>query len=266
MEQSRYAVVTGASSGIGECFARALAARHRNVVLIARSAEKLHALAAELRAYGIDAVPMPCDLSVRGSAESIAAALAQRALEADLLVNNAGFGARGVFWELPLDRQMAMLRLNVEALMELTYRVVKPMVARHSGAIINVSSTASFQPVPWTTVYGATKAFVTSFSLALAEELREHGVRVVTLCPGGTRTNFLEASQYGHRTIPGGMQEPSEVAEDALNTLDNGGGLVVPRFVNKFTVFVQRFVPRGIVTRAAGRLFRPRSSGTGKLA
>ena len=131
------------------------------------------------------------------------------------------------------------------------------MISRRSGAIINVSSTAGFQPVPWTTVYSATKAFVTSFSLGLAEEVREHGIAVVTLCPGGTRTNFLEASHYGQRSLPGGLQQPEEVVECALNALDAGGGLAVPRLLNKMTVWLQRFLPRSVVMKATSRIFRP---------
>jgi uncharacterized protein len=153
-----------------------------------------------------------------------------------------------------------MIRLNVAAVMELTHLLLPPMIARHRGAIINVSSTAGFQPVPWTTVYAATKAFVTSFSLALAEETREHGIAVVTLCPGGTRTNFLEASRYGQRTLPGGLQAPEEVVELTLAALDRGGGLVIPRLLNKMTVWLQRVVPRSLVMKATARLFRPSAS------
>src|SRR5213082_3580919 len=183
-----YALITGASSGIGEQFARALAARGHNLVLVARSREKLQSLAAELaRVNGILAEALPFDLSAAGAADQLARALGERGHEIDLLVNNAGFGARGEFWQLPLDRQSEMLRLNIHAAMELTHRLLPAMIAKRHGAIINV---------PSTTTYAATKAFVTSFSLGLAEELRAYGIAVVTLCPGGTRTNFFEKSQY----------------------------------------------------------------------
>lgn len=252
-----YALITGASSGIGECFARALAARKHKLVLVARSKAKLDALATELRAaHAILAQPLDFDLSRPGAAAHLARDLRERQLKIDLLVNNAGFGARGKFWELPLERQAEMLRLNVQALVELTHLLLPAMVEQRRGGIINVSSTASFQPVPYTTTYGATKAFVTSYSLGLAEELRPYGVAVVTLCPGGTRTNFFAASQYGEWKSPGGHQAPAKVVEAALKALDRGGGLVVPRLINKFGVFSQRFVPRSLVAKIAARMFR----------
>lgn len=257
MAQPDYALITGASSGIGNCFSRALAARGHNLALVARSENKLAALSRELStAHEIMAEPLPFDLSASTAAVRLAQILRDRRIEIDLLVNNAGFGARGEFWELPLDRQSQMLRLNTCALMELTHLLLPSMIERRRGAIINVSSTASFQPVPYTATYAATKAFVTSFSLSLAEELRPYGVAVVTLCPGGTRTNFFQASQYGTRKFPGGLQAPEEVVEAALKALDCGSGLVVPRVLNKFTVFVQRFVPRSWVVRTTAGLFR----------
>ena len=130
------------------------------------------------------------------------------------------------------------------------------MLEKRRGEIINVFSTAGFQPVPYTTVCSATKACVTSFSLALAEEVRGYGVAVVTLCPGGTRTNFFHASQYRTRDLPGGLQRPEEVVDAGLKALERGGGLVVPRLMNKLGVFSQRLVPRSLATRIAARIFR----------
>ena len=258
-EKPPYALVTGASSGIGECFARALAARKQNLILVARSKDKLIALAAELRAaHGIAAEPIDFDLSVTGAAASLAALLHERELQVELLINNAGFGARGKFHELPLDRQSEMLRLNIVALVELTHHLLPAMVERRHGGIINVSSTASFQPVPNTILYAATKAFVTSFSVGLAEELRSSGVIVVTLCPGGTQTNFGVASGFGETRLPGGVQPPEEVVRVALKKLDRGGGQVVPGFKNKAGVFVQRFVPRSWAVKVAARIVRKR--------
>ncbi len=257
MNQAAYALVTGASSGIGECFARALAARKWNLVLVARSGDKLSVLAAELSsAHGIQAEPLPADLGAPGAGGRLAATLRERQLDIDLLVNNAGFGARGQFYKLSLDRQSEMLRLNIHALVELTHWLLPPMVEKRTGALINVSSTASFQPVPFTAVYSASKAFVTSFSMSLAEELRPYGITVVTLCPGGTQTNFFEASHYGRPKIPGGLQDPRQVVAVALKALDRGGGLVVPRLLNKFFLSVQRFVPRSSVARFSSRIFR----------
>jgi short-subunit dehydrogenase len=257
MNQAGHALVTGASSGIGECFVRALAARKWNLVLVARSVEKLSALAKELgSAHGIQAAPLPVDLSAPGAAGRLAATLKDRKLGISLLVNNAGFGARGQFHRLSLDRQSEMLRLNVHALMELTHWLLPPMLEKRRGAVINVSSTASFQPVPFTAVYSASKAFVTNFSMSLAEELRPYGVSVVTLCPGGTQTNFFEASHYGNRKLPGGLQDPRQVVAEALKALDRGGGLVVPRLFNKFFLEIQRVVPRSWVPQFSARVFR----------
>jgi uncharacterized protein len=257
MNQAAYALVTGASSGIGECFARALGARQWNLVLVARTEEKLSALAKELSsAHGIQVAPLPADLGVTGAADRLAATLRERQLEIALLVNNAGFGARGRFHSLALDCQAEMLRLNVHALMELTHSLLPPMLEKGKGAVINVSSTAGFQPVPFTAVYSASKAFVTSFSMSLAEELRPFGIIVVTLCPGGTQTNFFKASDYGARKVPGGLQDPRQVVAEALRALDRGGGLVVPRLFNKFFVEIQRLVPRSWVPRLGARIFR----------
>ena len=265
MADDGFALITGASSGIGECFARALARRGRNLVLTARSEGKLSQLAADLvRDRSIKVEVIPADLSVRDAAPQLAELLKQRNLSISLLINNAAFGGRGEFWKLPLERQMAMVRLNVNALAELTYLLLPPMVERRKGAIINVSSVVSFQPMAYTATYAATKAFVTSFSMGLAEEVRPHGIRVVTLCPGSTRTNFFEAGNYGVRNMPGGMQEPEEVVEDALRTLDRGGGLVVPRLLNKLSVFVQRFAPRETVAKLAAMAFRPRNTGNSR--
>jgi uncharacterized protein len=262
MADDRYALITGASTGIGKCFAGALARRGSNLVLTARSEGKLRQLATDLvREHSIKVEVIAADLSVRDAAPQLAGILKQRNISINLLVNNAGFGARGEFWTLPIDRQMAMVRLNIDALAELTYLLLPAMVERSSGGIINVSSTVSFQPTAYTSTYAATKAFVTSFSMALAEEVRPHGIRVVTLCPGSTRTNFFEAGNYGVRNIPGGMQEPEEVVEEALQSLDHGGGLVIPRFLNKFLIFVQRFGRRETVAKFAARIFRPRDAG-----
>ena len=265
MAVDSYALITGASSGIGECFARALARLGHNLVLTARSEGKLLQMAADLvRERSIKVEVIATDLSVRDAAPQLAAILKERYLSISLLVNNAGFGARGEFWKLPLDRQMAMVRLNINALAELTYLLLPAMVENGEGAIINVSSTVSFQPTAYTTVYAATKAFVTSFSMGLAEEVRQHGIRVVTLCPGSTRTNFFEAGNYGVRNMPGGMQEPEEVVEEALRALDRGGGLVIPRFLNKSLIFLQRFGPRETVARCAAIIFRPRDIGNSR--
>ncbi len=265
MTDEFFTLITGASGGIGEFFARALAARGRNLLLVARSAEKLRQLASELHAeHGVRAEAIPADLSKRRAASDLFATLQGGNFQVDLLINNAAFGARGEFWKLPLDRQQAMARLNIHTLVELTYLLLPGMIERRGGGIINVSSTASFQPLAYTSTYAATKAFVTSFTMGLAEEVRPYGIRMVTLCPGGTKTNFFVAGEYGMRNIPGGMQAPEEVVETALDTLERGGGLAVPRLLNKFSIFIQRAISRERVAQFGARFFRPPKSDDGR--
>ncbi len=257
MDQKTFALVTGASSGIGECFARLLAQHGKNLVLAARSQDKLQALCEELnKAHGIRAEWIALDLSEPQAPQSLVRILRERQIEIDLLVNNAGFGAQGEFWTVSLDRQIQMLRLNIQALVELCYLLLPPMVERRSGGIINVSSTASFQSLPYTAAYAATKAFVTSFSMGIAEELRSYGIKVVTLCPGTTRTNFFEAGGYPRIRFRGGFQAPEKVAEAGLRQLERGSGLVLARNLDKLLVFMERFLPRSLVIRSAGALFK----------
>ncbi|TAM78836.1 MAG: SDR family oxidoreductase [Acidobacteria bacterium] len=254
-----YSLITGASSGIGECFARQLAARGKNVLLVARSGHKLETLGSELKTkHTILAEPLEIDLSVPGAGGQLARQVNQRGYAIDLLVNNAGFGARGKFWELPFDQQTSLMRLQIEALMELTYHLLPGMIERQNGGIINVSSMTGFQPIPYATAYAATKAFMSSFSMAIREELRPYKVAVVTLCPGGTRTNFVNiGAREGRHKFPGGPQPPEEVVNDALMQLQQGGGLVVPRLVNKASIFAQRFLPRETVARLLARMSKP---------
>ncbi len=261
--QELFALITGASGGIGACFARALAERGRNLVLAARSGSKLEALKTELSALhqgqAIRIEIVEIDLSVPEAAERLFTALQERGINVSLLVNNAGFGAHGEFVELPLARQSEMLRLNIVTLTELTRLLLPGMVARRSGGIINVSSTASFQPIPYTCVYAATKAYVTSFSMGLAEEASLYGVKVLALCPGGTATNFFDASQFQKINLPGGLQSPEDVVKAALRALDKGKSLAVTRWINRVMIFVQRLAPRRLVARQAGEMFRPRA-------
>lgn len=258
--QECFALVTGASSGIGACFARALAGRGHNLVLVARSSDKLQALKTEIAAkhrLRIELVEM--DLSAPEASARLAAILEERGISVRLLVNNAGFGAHGEFADLPLARQSEMLRLNVVTLTELTRLLLPGMIERRAGGILNVSSTASFQPIPYTCVYAATKAYVTSFSMGLAEEVSRYGVKVLALCPGGTATNFFAAGQFEKITFPGGLQSPEDVVDCALRALARGKSLAVTRFINRLMVFVQRLAPRRLVARQAGEMFRPRA-------
>jgi short-subunit dehydrogenase len=258
MKYDGFALVTGASRGLGMAFARALAERHCNLVLVARSAEPLHAFANELRrSTPVTVVTIQADLSIPGAGQILTEQLSNGDIPIDLLVNNAGFGLRGEFRGLPILRQLEMLRLNNQAIVELIYSLLPGMLERRQKGIINISSTAGFQPIPFASAYSATKAFVTAFSLALEQELRNAGVAVVTVCPGRLHKNGKnESDQRARGKWAGIYQSPDKVVEDALRVLANGGGLTVPGALNKFSVFVQRFIPRRLVPRLVAQLSR----------
>lgn len=251
-------LITGASSGIGEVFARKLAARGENLLLVARSEAKLASLCDELgKAHGIGAQYVSMDLSERGAGARLFAETGQRGLEVWTLVNNAGFGSMGDFLDQDIERELNMVDLNVKALVDLTYRFLAGMRERKGGAIINVASTAGFQPVPYMATYAATKAFVLSFTEALWEENRAHGVRVLALCPGVTETNFFEAAQI--ERPPGRVvQTAEEVVETALAALSRGKSHVISGWSNYLMIESERLVPRSVVARAAGAALRPR--------
>ncbi len=259
MSASDWALVTGASSGIGEQFAHALARRKQNLILVARSQDKLASLARELEtAWGVQAEVFPCDLSVEGAGSALAKSVLERQGGVSLLVNNAGFGARGEFWKLSGERQRQMIKLHLASLVELTHHLLPGMIERRAGGIVQVSSITGFQPIPYVAVYSATKAFITHFSLALAEEARPFGVRVVTLCPGGTRTNFvIEGSRTGRGRFPAASMAPEAVVAEALAKLDAGGGMVIPGWANKMSVWIERLVPRAWVPWAVAKMSRP---------
>src|SRR2546428_12085601 len=249
-------LITGASSGIGEVFARKLAGRGHNLLLVARSGEKLLALCNELgRSDGIRAQYVALDLSQADAPAKLFAEARARKLEIDLLINNAGFGSMGDFAKLDLARELNMIDLNVRSLVELTHRFLQPMRERRSGRIINVASTAGFQAVPFMATYAATKAFVLSFSEALWEENRPYGIRVMALCPGVTDTNFFEAARM-QRPPARVSQTPEEVVDAALRGLKRGKSSVISGWTNFFMIETERLVPRALILRAAGALLR----------
>lgn len=259
MKHDAFAVVTGASRGLGMAFARELAARHQNLILVARSLEPLNALASELRRVNsLSVVTLQMDLASPGAGQKLARALCESNLPINLLVNNAGFGLRGEFRTLDLHRQVEMMLLNNQAVVELTYGLLPTMLEQRHRGIINVSSTAGFQPMPYASLYGATKAFLTAFSLALEQELRAQKVRVVTICPGRLRAgdDSSAATRPGAGKWSSVFQTYAEVVEDALRTLENGGGLTVPGALNKFAVCAQRLIPRRLIPRLVAKLSR----------
>jgi hypothetical protein len=257
--RGRWALVTGASAGLGAEFARQLAARGMSLVLSARREERLEALATELREReGVGVVVEPADLAAAGEPLR----LWQRASEGrvvDLLVNNAGFGARGRFDTVPIERLTVMVRVNCVTVMELAHAALADMRPRGTGGIINVASLAAFQPVPQLATYAATKAFVLSLSESLWSENREAGVRVVALCPGRTPTEFQQIAGTGSPEGSFGVRSPESVVAAALEALEANRPSVVPGLQNRLASWAGRIVPSSILTRVVQRAVEARA-------
>lgn len=252
------ALITGASSGIGEALARRLARDGMHLGLVARRAERLEALAAALRsAHGVEVDVLPADLTRADAVAALALEIDRRGLDVDWLVNNAGFGTVGLFHTMPVERELDEIALNVEALVELTGRLLPAMVQRRQGVVMNVASVGAYLPTPNMATYTATKAFVLSFSEAIAEELRDSGVRVLCLCPGVTRTEFQERAHVDTGHVPGFLQQTSEqVADEAVQAVGRQSA-VVSGVLNRMTVGTLKFVPHSLITRMASGLIRP---------
>lgn len=254
-----HSLVTGASSGIGACFARALRARGHKLILVARRAERLEALSRELG--GADAATViPVDLADSAGPAFLQSRIDALGLSVDLLVNNAGTGDTGPFVEEPLERLRTMIDLNARALVEVTHRLLPAMLARHRGGVINVASNAAFQPVPYLNVYAATKSLVLSFTEALAVELRHSGVTVQALCPGLTETEFFEVARTGERLLVNRLPRmtPEAVVSASLRGLDRRKLRVIPGFPDRALAALVRMAPRGLASRVAAQLYRPR--------
>ena len=247
------ALVTGASSGMGEVFARELAGRGADLVLAARSRDKLESLASELRESAQVQVHVEAaDLSEPGAGRALAARLGEQDLDIDVLINCAGFGLFAPLHEADPQRIAQEVQLNVAAVTELTYSVLPGMLARDRGAIVNVASTAAFQPVPYMAVYGATKAYVLSFTEALAEEVRGSGVRVSCLAPGPTDTRFAaRAGAAGSRLFRRGVMDAGRVAQAGHKGLRRGKTLVIPGLRNRAVAFSLRLSPRVLATKVS---------------
>ncbi|BAG02575.1 short-chain dehydrogenase/reductase [Microcystis aeruginosa NIES-843] len=218
------ALITGASTGIGVVFARQLAQRQMELILVARSRDKLEQLAAELEEqYGVKVTVIVQDLTVAGAGKLVYDTMNQKGINVDLLVNNAGFGDYGAFSEQDLARQLEMIQLNNLVLVELSHYFLRPMLAGAGGAIINVASIAGFQPLPYLSVYAATKAFVLSFSESLWAENKDKGVEILALCPGPTESNFFEVARFPSAFMGknGRLDSAEVVVQEALTALAN---------------------------------------------
>lgn len=252
-------LITGASSGIGEEFARRLAADGHDLVLVARREKDLHELCDELMLeHKITAHYVALDLTADGSDEALFAETEKHGFEVEWLINNAGFGSVGDFSTLDRKRELEMIDLNIHSLVSLTHFYLTKMRERGSGTIINVSSAASFQPIPFMATYAATKAFVSSFTEAIAEENRPLGIRVLALCPGSTKTNFFAASNIDRPIQVKGQQTVEDVVETALRALRGKKAKVVSGMANKIGAFLGTHAPHKLSSRAMAKALRPK--------
>jgi uncharacterized protein len=252
------ALVTGASAGIGRAFAAGLAARGHDLVLVARDAVRLEALSAELAAaHGVRADVLTADLLTADGLAAVEGCLTDPDHPVDLLVNNAGFGTYGRFVELDVAHEVEEVELNVVALLRLTHAALRSMERRHAGAILNVASLAAYQPNPVSATYGATKAFVHSFTHAVREEARGTGVTVMLVCPGYTHTEFHERAGLGPSDMPEFVwQSADTVAAAALRDLDRGRSVSIPGVLNQTAAALSSAAPAGITRRVAGLVIK----------
>ena len=257
------AVITGASSGIGKALAQQFAAHGYDVVLVARNRAALEDAARDLGglAAGTDGRSrrgirvVPTDLSRPGAATALVEQLRADGIQVDVLVNNAGFGLQGDFVELPVDRQIEMIQLNVVALTELTRLLLPPMLSRRTGGVLNVASTAAFQPGPLLSVYYATKAYVLSFTEGIAEELADAGIKIGCLCPGRTATAFAErAGMTKTNLFKGEVMGVDQVAREGFEAWNRGEVVFIPGRTNRRNAMVVRFASRSFVRRTVKRL------------
>lgn len=253
-------LITGASAGLGEGFARALAAERHALILTARRTDRLEALATELRAaHGITVHVFAADLADPAAPARLIADIAAAGISIDTLINNAGFGARGAFAELPIAGQLGQIDVNCRALVALSHAVLPGMTAAGTGAILNIASTAAFQPGPWMAVYYATKAFVLSFSEALHEEVKPHGIRVSALCPGPTRTEFADLAGMGDSELFKRFASSADaVVKDGLAALKANQAVKVSGAVNAVMASSIRLTPRALARRIAGSMQKAR--------
>jgi short-subunit dehydrogenase len=254
------ALITGASGGIGKCFAEKLAAKNTNLIIVARSENKLNALAQQLeQQHNIRVDVIVKDLSQTSAPQEVFDAVQAKGLSVDLLINNAGFGDYGEFIQTDCDRQIQMIQLNNIAVVALTHKFLPQMRERGSGSIINVSSIAAYQPIPYLSIYAATKAFVRSFSEALWAENRQHGVRVLVVSPGPTETNFFEEANFPPALARNAksMSTPEEVVDEAMKALENGNAaVVVGGIASKFITGLSSVMPRETLLNLLEKQFK----------
>jgi uncharacterized protein len=257
---SNTALVTGASSGIGAEIASQLASRGHSLVLVARREERLRSLATELASdHGVQAEVIACDLGDPAERDRLEEELRSRGRAVEILVNNAGFGHQADFARSPRERMVEMVRLNVEAVVDLTSRFLGPMVERGRGSVINIASLAAFQPLPGSSVYGASKAFVLSFSEAVRTELRGSGVSVTAVCPGPVRTEFMAVAEFPgvEDRTPGIVWTSAEdIARQAVEGAEHDKRVVVPGLLSRASALAGQHSPRAVALPLIGRIWR----------
>ncbi len=257
-----FALISGASSGIGKEFAYLLAARGYNVVLVSRNGDKLNEVKADIESrFGVKAIVVPLDLSDIGAAEALFNRITDRGIKIEVLINNAGFGKYGDFLKYDSDVYEKMIVLNTITPTSLMLLFGRKMAENGKGWILNVSSTAAFQPLPYFAVYGATKSYVLKLSEALYEEFREKGVTVTALCPGPTKTNFGKTAEtVGTKMFnPAGLADAKFVAEKGLKGLFNGKRVVVCGKFNNILAFLTKIMPDRIVLKISSRIMKRKS-------
>ncbi|HUX43529.1 MAG TPA: SDR family oxidoreductase [Terracidiphilus sp.] len=255
--KGKWALVTGASAGIGVALARELARQGAKLILTARRQERLEALAAELTAKGVEVRCVTADLNAPEAPQQILDATEGAGLTVEILVNNAGLGQYGAFYTNPVEQELSQVRVNCEAVVRLTRLFMPRMVERGRGWVMVVASTASFQPVPYLSTYAATKAFDRFFALGLAEEVARHGVKVTALCPGTTESEFFEVS--GAQAFQKGAQSAEDVARLGVAALARGQRTILPGTSGRITAFAVRFLPVGLITKAVEKAARPKA-------
>lgn len=253
------ALITGASSGIGTAFARAIAPRGHDVILVARRVERLEALAAELRdRHGVTVTVLPADLTRPEAATELLTAVTERNLHVGWLVNNAGSCYYDAFLDQPMSQVEDMMTLNMAALTRLTHAFARPMAERGRGLILNVASAAAFLPLPYGAVYAASKAYVMAFSEALTEELGPQGIRVLCLCPGSTESEIHAKAGTSQALLDqSGMMSAEAVVEEGLRALKGPEPVHVTGLHNQLGTALSRVVPRKLTAQIAGMLFKP---------
>jgi uncharacterized protein len=257
---SNTALVTGASSGIGAAIASELAGRGFSLVLVARREERLRSLATELSSeHGVEAEVIACDLGQEAERGRLEEQLHSRGRTVEVLVNNAGFGHQADFSRSPRERMVEMVRVNVEAVVDLTSRFLGPMVERRRGSVINVASTAAFQPLPGSAVYAASKSFVLSFSEAVRTELRGTGVTVTAVCPGPVKTEFMTVAEVPgveDRTPGVVWMSAEDIARQAVDGAAHDKRVVVPGLLNRAGALAGQHSPRAVALPLIGRIWR----------